>query len=183
MWSLERDWSTLVRVAEFLGLPGGATRTTKKIVALCHSLLSERGEVSGSRLASEALDAYRALDDARGAAFFESLIREFSPDPEEVGRRATRTAATPRPRISRAAKSGGAASPGAVPPAEPGAQWHAHSGGDAEPGVAGVHRNARLKPIAADLAHLFTSWFNRGFPGAAPHRLATSADSRKADPV
>ena len=49
-------------------------------------MLSERGEVSGSRLAAEALDAYQALDDRARRSFFESLIREFSPDPEEVGR-------------------------------------------------------------------------------------------------
>src|ERR1700678_1349929 len=83
-----------LKLAELLGfapkpsrsLPRGGARTSRKIVALCHSLLSERGEVSGSRLAAEALDAYQALDERGRRAFFESLIREFSPDPEEVGR-------------------------------------------------------------------------------------------------
>src|ERR1700689_3375277 len=82
-----------LRLAELLGfgprqppsMPRGATRTSRKVIALCHSLLSERGEVSGSRLAAEALDSYQALDDRSRRAFFESLIREFSPDPEEVG--------------------------------------------------------------------------------------------------
>src|ERR1700733_10830216 len=67
-------------------MPRGATRSSRKTIALCHSLLSERGEVSGSRLAAEALDSYQALDERARRAFFESLIREFSPDPNEVGR-------------------------------------------------------------------------------------------------
>ena len=142
------NWSDLhLKLAELLGfgprqprpLPRGATRTSRKTIALCHSLLSERGEVSGSRLAAEALDAYQALDDRGRRAFFESLIREFSPDPEEVGRAGDAYRSDPSAGESRApAKGGGAASPGAVPPAEPGARRHAHSGGDAKPGAAGV---------------------------------------------
>ena len=66
-----------MKLAELLGfgprqtrsLPRGATRTARKTIALCHSLLSERGEVSGSRLAAEALDSYQALDDRAVAPF------------------------------------------------------------------------------------------------------------------
>ncbi len=82
-----------MRLAELLGfgprqspsLPRGAARTARKTIALCHGLLSERGEVSGSRLAAEALDAYQSLDARGRLAFFELLVREFSPDPEAVG--------------------------------------------------------------------------------------------------
>ena len=82
-----------MKLAELLGfgsrqapaLPRNTARTAKKAIALCHNLLSERGEVSGSRLATEALDAYQALDERGRRAFFELLIREFSPDPEAVG--------------------------------------------------------------------------------------------------
>src|SRR5580698_8291254 len=83
-----------LQLAELLGfgrrpsrsVPRATARTSRKALALCHSLLSERGEVSGSRLAAEALDAYLGLDDRARRSFFESLIREFSPDPDEVGR-------------------------------------------------------------------------------------------------
>ena len=72
-----------LRLAELLGfgprqppsMPRGATRTSRKTIALCHSLLSERGEVSGSRLAAEALDSYQALDDRARRSFFESLVQ------------------------------------------------------------------------------------------------------------
>lgn len=161
-----------MKLAELLGFtprqpgpsPRGATRNSRKAVALCHSLLSERGEVSGSRLAAEALDAYQALDDRGRRAFFESLIREFSPDPQEVGRA------------------------GDAYRDDPSAEHLAHLQKVVEPPRQELFRRlnqapdgtrilvamrsqvlqesdhtARLKPIAADLAHLFTSWFNRGF--------------------
>jgi malonyl-CoA decarboxylase len=151
-------------VAEFLGLPGGATRTTKKIVALCHSLLSERGEVSGSRLASEALDAYRALDDAARRAFFESLIREFSPDPEEVGKAGDAYRRDPSPenlaRLQKVVEAPRQELFRRLNMAPDGTRILVEMRSQV---LQESTQNARLKPIAADLAHLFASWFNRGF--------------------
>ena len=153
-----------MRVAEFLGLPGGATRTTKKIVALCHSLLSERGEVSGSRLASEALDAYRALDDAARRAFFESLIREFSPDPEEVGKAGDAYRRDPSPenlaRLQKVVEAPRQELFRRLNMAPDGTRILVEMRSQV---LQESTQNARLKPIAADLAHLFASWFNRGF--------------------
>jgi hypothetical protein len=64
-------------------------RQAGRAVALCHELLSERGEVSGARLAREALSAYRALDEASLHLFFELLVQQFSPDSADVEARAT----------------------------------------------------------------------------------------------
>jgi len=145
-------------------LPRGTTRHAKKAIALCHSLLSERGEVSGSRLAAEALDAYKALDDRGRRAFFESLIREFSPDPEEVGGAGDAYRTDPSPEnLARLQKV-----------VEPPRQELFRRLNQAPDGthilvamrsqvLQDSDRSARLKPIAADLAHLFASWFNRGF--------------------
>jgi malonyl-CoA decarboxylase len=131
---------------------------------LCHSLLSERGEVSGSRLAAETLDSYQALDPRSRRAFFELLIREFSPDPEEVGQAGDAYRKEPSPEhLARLQKV-------VEPPrqelfrrlnlAPDGTrilvQMRSHVLQESD-------RAARLKPISADLAHLFTSWFNRGF--------------------
>jgi malonyl-CoA decarboxylase len=161
-----------VRLAEFLGLgarstrpsPRGTTRTSKKAIALCHSLLSERGEVSGSRLAAEALNIYQSLDDRGRRAFFESLIREFSPDPDEVGRagdayrsdpcaenlaRLQKVVEPPRQELFRRLNL-----------APDGTRILVAMRGQV---LEDADRTVRLKPIAADLAHLFTSWFNRGF--------------------
>jgi malonyl-CoA decarboxylase len=161
-----------LKLAELLGLTPrpsrplqrGATRSSKKIIALCRSLVSDRGEVSGSRLAAEALDAYEALDERARRAFFDSLVREFSPDPEEVGRA------------------------GDAYRSDPSAENLAHLQKVVEPPRQELFRRLnmapdgtrilvamrsqvlqesdrapRLKLIAADLAHLFASWFNRGF--------------------
>src|SRR5207244_4303791 len=42
--------------------PPANLRPAHHVIALCHALLSERGGVSGLRLASEALSAYQSLD-------------------------------------------------------------------------------------------------------------------------
>jgi len=63
-----------------------AVRRARNAISLCHALLSERGEVSGARIALDALAAYQELDDAALGIYFDLLVKEFSPDPEEVGR-------------------------------------------------------------------------------------------------
>ncbi len=161
-----------MRLAQLLGfgprqspsLPRGAARTARKSIGICHSLLSERGEVSGSRLASEALDSYRSLDARGRLAFFDLLLKEFSPDPEEVGRagdayrkdpssenlaRLQRVVEPPRQELFRRlnlAPNGTKILVEMRSAVLRETEWH-----------------SRLQPISADLAHLFTSWFNRGF--------------------
>ena len=54
------------------------------MIALCRALLSERGEVSGARLATEALAAYQSLDDAARDAFFARLAEEFDVNPDAI---------------------------------------------------------------------------------------------------
>jgi malonyl-CoA decarboxylase len=161
-----------LKLAELLGFgprqprpsPRGATRTSRKTIALCKSLLSERGEVSGSRLAAEALDSYQGLDDRGRRAFFESLIREFSPDPHEVGRAGDAYRNDPSPEhLARLQK--------VVEPPRQELFRRLNQAPDGTRILVAMRsqvlqesdRTARLRPIAADLAHLFTSWFNRGF--------------------
>ncbi len=161
-----------MRLAQLLGfgprrspaLPRGATRTAKKTIALCHSLLSERGEVSGSRLAAEALDSYRALDPRGRLAFFELLIREFSPDPEEVGRAGDAYREEPSPenlaRLQRVVEPPRQELFRRLNLAPNGTRILVEMRSEV---LREADRNSRLKPIGADLAHLFASWFNRGF--------------------
>src|SRR5499427_7398524 len=66
--------------------PRAAVKRARHAISLCHALMSERGEVSGARIAREALVAYQDLDDAALGIYFDLLVKEFSPDPEEVGR-------------------------------------------------------------------------------------------------
>jgi len=56
----------------------------RRLVNLCHRLLSQRGEVGGASLAREALDAYAALDPDQKSRFFHALDRDFAPDPAAI---------------------------------------------------------------------------------------------------
>jgi malonyl-CoA decarboxylase len=145
-------------------LPRGATRTARKTIALCHGLLSERGEVSGSRLAAEALDTYRSLDARGRLAFFDLLLKEFSPDPEEVGRAGDAYRREPSPenlaRLQRVVEPPRQELFRRLNLAPNGTRILVEMRSEV---LREADRNARLKAISADLSHLFTSWFNRGF--------------------
>jgi malonyl-CoA decarboxylase len=168
-----------VKLAELLGfsspqtavLPRGAARTAKKVVALCHHLLSERGEVSGGRLAAEALDAYQALDDRGRRGFFELLIKEFSPDPEEVGLAGDAYRDDPSPEnLARLQK--------VVEPPRQELFRRLNLAPDGTQILVAMRslvlrepdRGVSLKPIAADLGHLFSA----ALTGAPPPSFSRS---------
>jgi malonyl-CoA decarboxylase len=56
----------------------------KRAIERCRVLLSDRGEVSGERLASEALTAYEALNGSSLDAFFTHLTEQFAPDTDAI---------------------------------------------------------------------------------------------------
>ena len=161
-----------MRLASLLGFHtrenGGFThyesRKLRQIVSLCRSLLSERGEVSGTRLASETLEAYQALDDAERSEFFDTLAKEFSPDPEQVGRwggayrdepsaenlaQLQRVVEPPRQELFRRLNM----APGGTRLL---VEIRRHLLNE-------LDRHPQWAPIEADLGHLLLSWFNRGF--------------------
>jgi len=141
-----------------------ADRHTRRTVSLCHALLSERGEASGAALAREALEAYRMLAGPALWAFFDVLAEEFSPDPEVVGQAAD--AYRQDPSQANLIRLQEVTEP---PRQELFRRLNLASGGTA----ALVEMRRRLlnelkaQPhwagIDADLAHLLSSWFNRGF--------------------
>lgn len=141
-----------------------ADRHTRKTVALCHALLSERGEASGAALAREALTAYRTLSGPALSAFFDVLAQQFSPDPEAVEKAADayRQDATQANliRLQHAVES---------PRQELFRRINLAAGGTAAlvEMRRRLLRHLREQPhwagIDADLAHLLSSWFNRGF--------------------
>jgi malonyl-CoA decarboxylase len=144
--------------------PRSPSRAARKAILLCHNLLSERGEVSGTLLAGEALAAYQALDDTSRDGFFDLLVREFSPDPEQVGRAGdayrTNPSAANLARLQTAVES---------PREELFQRLNLAPGGT---GVL-VDLRARLlrtldlnphwEPVVTDLERLLMAWFNRGF--------------------
>jgi len=134
------------------------------VIAMSHALLSERGEVSGARLAAGVLTAYESLDDSAADVFFDLLVAEFSPKREDVDRaaeafrldhsqanlvRLQAAAEAPRQELFRRFNM----APGAT-------------------GILVKMRARLLRTLAdrperaaldADFVHLFRSWFNRGF--------------------
>jgi len=155
-----------------MGLPGGAakalsrsaSRTVQQLTTLCHSLLSERGEVSGVHLASQAQLLYEAMDADSRSAFFDALVREFSPDPNEVGRcgdayrddpsaenlaELQRVVEPPRQELFRRLNM----APG-------GTRMLVNMRRDL---LAETREHPQWTAIESDLAHLLASWFNRGF--------------------
>jgi len=141
-----------------------AARNARRVVDLCRALVSERGEVSGARLAAEVLQAYGALDEPGRQAFFDLLVTEFSPDSVELGRAADAYRADPSQanlvRLQTAVEP---------PRQELFRRFNMATGGAAA--LVGLRRDL-LKTLGAhperagvdtDLLHLFRSWFNRGF--------------------
>jgi len=147
------------------GAPSPAdVRNAKRVVAQCHALLSERGEVSGARIARETMHAWSELGEDAQAVFFDLLVEEFSPDPAAVAQAAKAyhedasqenlirlqyAVEPPRQELFRRLNMG--------------------SGGTAQ--LVAMRRrllrDVRTRKgwigVDADLSHLLSSWFNRGF--------------------
>jgi len=162
--------SMLQRLLGARAAPGGSlpsraeSGSARRAITLCHALISERGEVSGARLAREALAAYAALDARATAVFFDLLVKEFSPDPEEVGRRAERYRDEPSQTnlifLQRAAEP---------PRQELFRRLNMAPGGTAvlvemhHKLLVGLGDHPQWLGVDADFVHLLRSWFNRGF--------------------
>ena len=136
-----------------------------EIAALCHRLVSSRGEATGVRMAAEIINGVRALDEKGIKRFFHMLAEEFAPDPADLAAAATAYAADPTPQAL------GRLQHIAEPPRqELFRRLNLAPGGTAElvklrERLLPLCRKdpARLGPVDTDLKHLFQSWFNRGF--------------------
>ena len=130
--------------------------------ALCHDLLSRRGEASSTELAHSILDYYLQLDEARRLHFFKILAQQFGPDRQKLERAIAdwQTSAisdsdihfSSEPlrqelfrRLNRAPGGTGML-----------VQMREHL-------LASLQSDPDLTPVDRDFVHLFSSWFNRGF--------------------
>jgi malonyl-CoA decarboxylase len=134
------------------------------LVELCEALLSGRGEASGTAMAREVLDRYQQLDEAGRLSFFATLAKAYGPDREKLAQaieawRAQPTdddasdlhfASEPRRQelIRRLNRAPGGTS--------------ALVGMRADL-LAAMNGHADLAALDRDVAHLLSSWFNRGF--------------------
>jgi len=127
-------------------------------------LLSEHGGVASTHLANEALATYRSLDQPGRKAFLDILNRDFSPNPDQVGSAADayrkdpssenllhlqHVVEPPRQELFRRLNLAPEGTRALV-------QMRSQVLREMDGG-------AGLESLAADLGHLLTSWFNRGF--------------------
>ncbi len=147
------------------------------LVAMSELLLSRRGEASGVALAQTLLASYGTATDTGRLAFLQALADRFGPDRRRVEHaieavrkdhgtealEALHAAAEPRrqelfPRLNLA--TGGTAAL---------IRMRAELSGH-------VKENPGLRCVDADFAHLFSSWFNRGFLVLRPIDWTTPAN-------
>jgi malonyl-CoA decarboxylase len=140
------------------GGPGG------DLAQLSRELLSRRGELSGVAISQQIVETYNRLTVSERSGFFHLLATEFGPDVEEV-----RAAAISFLEDGDAASLSRLARLTEAPRREFFRRLNLAPGGTATM----VAMRADLLPLVADdpdlrvvdddLAHLFHSWFNRGF--------------------
>jgi malonyl-CoA decarboxylase len=153
----------LAQLVERRFIPFGPA-SDKPIDELCRALLSGQGEVSAMRFAREILARYGRLDAQGRRAFFELLAEHFDLDPAAVTEAATDYAGTRAASdLSRLVRA-----------AEPARQELFRRLNHAPGATAELVRMRRdlldilaeapaLERVDLDFAHLFASWFNRGF--------------------
>lgn len=153
------------------GKAGGASRHTladeaaevRAAIAGCHDLLSDRGDVPGTRLANDVIASYETLDPAARAAFFDLLVLEFSADPFALHRAADSYVRNPSD-----ATLLGLRQAGEGPRDELFLRLNAAHGGTGvlvhmrEHLLQGLCDHRSWVVVEADLAHVLKSIFNRG---------------------
>ncbi|HLI62042.1 MAG TPA: malonyl-CoA decarboxylase family protein [Terriglobales bacterium] len=132
--------------------------------SLCRQLLSERGEASQTALVQQLLNAYERLDDGGRLAFLDMLNQEFGPDEAAISDAAARYQRTPG-RATLEALSAAMESPRQrlfcrINTAPRGMATLVDMRGQV---VRLTATRPDLMSLDADLKHLFSLWFNRGF--------------------
>ena len=156
---LQRVWDSVRQPPSVAG-----ARAANSLVGLCDSLRSERGEVSGARIAAEAMAAYQELDAAGRGAFFSQLVDHYAADPDAVARAIDAYSADPTPArlhdLHVAAESRRQELFRRLNTAPGGIRTLVQMRADL---LRTLDEHPDRAAVADDLLHLFRSWFNRGF--------------------
>ncbi|MDX2157603.1 MAG: malonyl-CoA decarboxylase [Hyphomicrobiaceae bacterium] len=163
--SFLQDLLTTVAERGRLYLPEALIGPAREDIAqLVRSLMSGRGEASGVAIARELLDRYRALGQEDRKAFFRLIAHELRPGPDAVKAAAEAYLAGPSEatmqRLRDAVES---------PRQEFFRRLNLAAGATAE--IVAMRRDllrmgkgeAGFSAVDDDMAHLLSSWFNRGF--------------------
>lgn len=152
-------------------------RPEGRIETSCETLLSSRGEASGMALAKTILERWESFGPEEQRDFMTMLLERFGPDQQRLERAidAYRTDPTPKALLELHTA------------AEPRRQELIRRLNLAPKGISTLVRMRErllelmteepdLAAVDADFAHLFTSWFNRGFLVLWPISWSTPAD-------
>ena len=157
----ERGRSLIDRARERRDSPA---ETTENLADLCEELLSNRGEASGVALAREILAYYADLTIGPRIAFFEALATRFGTDRARI--EAAMAAWSSAPSDAAAAELHAATEPRRqellrrLNLAPQGTSALVEMRGQL---IDTLARREDLAAVDVDFAHLFSSWFNRGF--------------------
>jgi len=138
--------------------------SVRKIVSLTRGLMSDRGDMAGGRMAADILGVFKTLDQTGRQAFFELLVKDFSPNPDDVGRAADAYRLDPSPAHLRDLQE-------VVEPPRQELFRRLNMAPEGTRELIEIRRqvlneldaNPQFEPVAADLGHLLASWFNSGF--------------------
>jgi malonyl-CoA decarboxylase len=146
------------------GGPSDAKQDASDLIELCDALLSGRGEASGTAMAREVLDRYHHLDEAGRLSFFRTLASSYGPERDRLAKALKAWRAQPNnadasdlhfasePRrqelIRRLNRAPGGTSELVAMRADLLQLMNGHKD---------------LAALDRDVAHLLSSWFNRGF--------------------
>ena len=140
------------------------SRITRKLASVCRDLLSDDDGISNSARATEAIRLYETLDRLGRLAFFELLIHDFSPSPDDVGRAADEYRRDPSAVNLRCLQK--VVEP---PRRELFRRLNMASGGTRallemrRLALSELQSKPDLELIESDLGDLLASWFNSGF--------------------
>ena len=147
------------------------------LTALCERLIASRGEASSLALSQEILERWAALPEADRRAFMTMLLESFGPDRAKLDAAVEAYRAAPTPKAARRLHEA----------SEPRRQELIRRLNSAPDGMAALVRmrealialkadDPGLGVVDDDFAHLFGSWFNRGFLVLKPIDWATPAN-------
>jgi malonyl-CoA decarboxylase len=146
------------------GEPADGKHDASDLIELCGALLSGRGEASGITMAREVLDGYHDLDANGQLAFFQELARHYGPDHERL--KQAMEAWRDQPSDADASDLHFASEP---------RRQELFRRLNRAPGGTGelvqmradlldlLKDRGELAALDRDVAHLLSSWFNRGF--------------------
>lgn len=147
-----------------VGRPREGLRSARDLAGLAEEILSGRGEASGVARSRDLLELYAAAPPETRRAFLKRLAADFGPVPARVEAAIEAYRAGPTPLTARALHEA----------AEPRRQELLRRLNRAPGGTLALVRmredllpfmaeDPALADVDADFAHLFNSWFNRGF--------------------